>query len=350
MRCKQSAGQHKILCAELGRWALHDACSVRQHVFCNHVTSSLLVTPRGQEIHQGRCWAPHVGFMENEHGDYYTRRLMGIAACGGDTDKDTRRSRRTAENKQGVKRRTEHNTLSQRQNTFTWTADNRRAQNNRKRTKNCACSSTKHFRADSWTRTAVHGQRNSTHQQLGTSNSERKGWTLAKTLYEQQFNIRKQQQQACYSIKYCEIKPHRHTTIMASRQSAYREKRQSMEQGCHRVWTERTAVTTKQTRPTESTIRKRKILPHTIDTQILEFYVLHKMWELKRWLNESKPVLRDKRALRRNTTGRDVTYGCVERQDNQTAGPVHIGERQRTRCDTQHSVKCKQVHAVKGTA
>ena len=55
------------------------------------------------------------------------------------------------------------------------------------------------------------------------------------------------------------------------------------------------------TRPSESTITK--ILPHAIDTQILEFTVLHKMWELK-----GEPNLQDKSALRRNKTGRDITH------------------------------------------
>ena len=79
-------------------------------------------------------------------------------------------------------------------------------------------------------------------------------------------------------------------------------------QSCHCVRTERTAVTAKWTRSSESTIRKRKILPHAIDTQILEFTVLHNMWELKGWLNKGQPNLRDKSALWRNKSGRDVIH------------------------------------------
>ena len=32
------------------------------------------------------------------------------------------------------------------------------------------------------------------------------------------------------------------------------------------------------------------------------------MWELKAWMNKGEPNLRDKSALRRNKTGRDVTH------------------------------------------
>jgi hypothetical protein len=58
-----------------------------------------------------------------------------------------------------------------------------------------------------------------------------------------------------------------------------------------------TAVTTKRTEPSESALRKRKILPHAIDTQILEFTVLYKMWELKGWMDKGEPNLLDKSHL-----------------------------------------------------
>ena len=60
-------------------------------------------------MHNGRCWAPHVGFMENEHGDLWELQLV----VARQIERPTRTgSRRTAENKQAVQRWTKHNTLS----------------------------------------------------------------------------------------------------------------------------------------------------------------------------------------------------------------------------------------------
>jgi hypothetical protein len=70
---------------------------------------------------------------------------MRIAACGGETDRqtDTDRIKTDGRKRQAVQRRT-----VQRQHTFTWTTDNRRVQKKHKRTQNYMCSLTKQFRAD----------------------------------------------------------------------------------------------------------------------------------------------------------------------------------------------------------
>ena len=105
--------------ARSGLTAQHSVCRTRslgtagclqrvcvcQCVICIHVTALVFVTPRGQVMHHGRCSAPHVGFMENEHGDLWKLQLVEVRQRGTG-------SRRTAENNQVVQRRNEHNTLS----------------------------------------------------------------------------------------------------------------------------------------------------------------------------------------------------------------------------------------------
>ena len=101
--------------------------------------------------------------------------------------------------------------------------------------------------------------------------------------------------------------------------------------------TERTAVTAKWTRSSESTIRKCKILPHAIDTQILEFTVLHNMWELKGWLNKGQPNLRDKSALWRNKSGRDVIH-MLRQHDRQLVRFILVSDAELERLTAQRPV------------
>lgn len=193
----------------------------------------------------------------------------------------------------------------QRQHTFTWTTHNRRAQKNRKRTQNCTCSSTKQFRADSWTHIGnwvhdtsngeeVSPRKDSVRRQFNIIRRhalnlhDRYAQALSRaTVPHQQFNISTQQQQACYSIKSCEIKTH---DLTEKRDRQWSTAATQLSSCANR--------TNSRHNETDTAIRvndkKKKILPHAIDTQILEFTVLHKMCEPKGWLNKGEPNLRTK--------------------------------------------------------